>query len=137
MAKLEVRGLGAIRVDFEQMADGLSQRVRTAMDSAAQALARSVQDAGARAFRGKKPDEPLESLVAPGQMQVRSRDGALIEVWPQGDYTGIRGKPRPAVKVGFVMEYGHSGMRATRWFSRGTKQAERRVQDILDEIIGG
>lgn len=136
MAKLEVRGLGAIRVDFEHMADGLSQRVRTAMDSAAQALARSVQDAGARAFRGKKPDEPLESLVAPGPPLI-TRDFWTIEVWPHGDYTGIRGKPRPAVKVGFVMEYGHSGMRATRWFSRGTKQAERRVQDILDEIIGG
>lgn len=136
MARLEIRGLGAIQVSFERMADGLDARVRGAMDRAAQALAERIRETGAKKFRGKKPATPLESLVKPGQPLVTA-DLYLMEVWPQGSYTGTRGSARRAATVGFVLEYGRSNMQGRAWFAQGTRRATAEVNSILDGMLGG
>ena len=116
--------------------EGLRRRITSAMDMAAGALEEAIRETGAKKFSGKKPGVPLESLTKRGPL-VSTGDSFLVEVWPQGSYTGIRGKPRRAETVAFVQEYGRSDMPAKPWIKPGTRKARKKVNSILEEIVKG
>lgn len=116
--------------------EGLRRRITSAMDMAAGALEEAIRETGAKKFSGKKPGVPLESLTKRGPL-VNTGDSFLVEVWPQGSYTGIRGKPRRAETVAFVQEYGRSDMPAKPWIKPGTRKARKKVNSILEEIVKG
>ena len=116
--------------------EGLRRRIASAMDMAAGALEEAIRETGAKKFSGKKPGVPLESLTKRGPL-VNTGDSFLVEVWPQGSYTGIRGKPRRAETVAFVQEYGRSDMPAKPWIKPGTRKARKKVNSILEEIVKG
>lgn len=136
MAKISVVGLDGLIVKMEKEDSGLQKRIRTSMEMAAGVMEESIRGAGAQKFRGKKPGVPLESLVRRGTV-INAGDAYFVEVWPQGSYTGIRGKPRRAETVAFVQEYGRTNMAANPWIKTGTRRARKKVSSILEEIVKG
>ena len=136
MAKITVDGLNGLTIQELKGDASLEGRIRKVMEMAAEVTAESVRDEGAKKFKGKKPGLPLEDMVKPGPM-LFTGDAAMIEVWPQGTYTGTRGKPRRAETVGFVLEYGRTDMAARRWFKSGTRKATKKVNSIIMELQGG
>jgi hypothetical protein len=136
MAKITVDGLNGLFIQMTKVDTTLESRIRTVMEMAAEVTAESVRDEGAKRFKGKKPGQPLENMVKPGPTFFTG-DAAMIEVWPQGTYTGTRGKPRRAETVGFVLEYGRTNMGARRWFKTGTRKATKKVNSIIMELQGG
>ena len=136
MAKISVAGLDGLIVKMTKEDAGLQKRIRTSMEMAAGVMEESIRGAGAQKFRGKKPGVPLESLVKRGGV-INMGDAFFVEVWPQGSYTGIRGKPRRAETVAFVQEYGRTNMAANPWIKTGTRRARKKVSSILEEIVKG
>lgn len=136
MAKLTVTGMDGLIVALAKEDEGIRRRINSAMNMAAGALEESISDTGAKKFSGKKPGTPLESLVKRGPI-INTGDSFLVQVWPQGSYTGIRGKPRRAETVAFVQEYGRSDMPAKPWIKPGTRKAKKKVNSILAEIVKG
>lgn len=136
MAKISVVGLDGIIAKMTAEDANLKKRIATAMDMAAAVAEESMQREGAKVFTGRKPGAPLESLVRRGAM-LNLGDAFMVEVWPQGSYTGIRGKPRRAETVAFVQEYGRTGMPARPWIKPGTRKAKKKVSSILAEIVQG
>lgn len=136
MAKVSVIGLDGLIVEMERADARLKERITTAMDMAAGVVEESISSVGAANFKGKKPSVPLESLVKRGTMRSTG-DAYIVEVWPQGSYTGTRGKPRRAETVAFVQEYGRTGMEAKPWIKPGTRRASKKVNSILAEVVKG
>ena len=136
MAKLSVIGMDGLIVALAKEDEGIRKRITSAMDMAAGALEESITETGAKQFSGKKPGSPLESLVRRGPL-VNTGNSFLVQVWPQGSYTGIRGKPRRAETVAFVQEYGRGDMPAKPWMGPGTRKAKKKVNSILEEIVKG
>ena len=136
MAKLSVVGMDGLIVALAKEDEGIRKRITAAMDMAAGAVEETIREAGAKQFSGKKPGAPLESLVRRGPI-INTGDSFMVQVWPQGSYTGIRGKPRRAETVAFVQEYGRSDMPAKPWIKPGTRKAKKKVNSILAEIVKG
>lgn len=136
MAKITVDGLNGLLIQMTKADATLETRICKVMEMAAEVTAESVTAEGQKKFKGKKPGVPLEDMVKPGPT-LFTDDAVLIEVWPQGTYTGIRGKPRRAETVGFVLEYGRTDMAARRWFKPGTRKATKKVNSIIMELQGG
>ena len=56
-------------------------------------------------------------------------------VYPGGNYVGIRGSPRRAATVAFVLENGRAGMPANPWNRRASAKSRKRVNEIVKEAL--
>ena len=132
MASLEFWGYNEQLAAFDEMDAGLQQRIRRALELSAGVLADQLKAEGANTF--KEPTGELEGKVKPGPMTL-DRLSSFIEVWAQGSYTGVRGRPRRAETVAFVLEYGREDMPANPWNARAVDKSEMPIRRFMQEII--
>lgn len=147
MAKLTVDGIDGILINVMRIDSTLRGRIDRALELSGAVVQEAMRQEGKRTF--KEPTGELEEAVKPGRVR-HFPEASEIGVWPQGPYTGRRGKTRRAETVGFVIEYGVPPYRmkagrfkgATRgrqaanpWMTRSFKKSEQKVRELIEEVI--
>lgn len=132
MATLTFEGVDRLMVSMATWEKSVRPRVERALKLGAGVLQEEIRAQGKSRF--KEPTGELERLVKPGKVQNGSFSSS-IEVWPQGMYTGVRGSPRRAATVGFVLEYGRKNMEGTRWMFSGLLESKERINSIIAEVM--
>lgn len=89
---------------METDAQGVMARMERGLHAGAEVLKKALQDETKTAF--KAPSGELATKVKESRKLHRVGTECSVEVYAQGSYKGVRGKPRLATEVAFVQEYG-------------------------------
>jgi len=116
----------------EQLKERIERALRLSADVLIEELKRQERDTfkAPTGEMGRILEQSPELTVSSGLSQVI--------VYPNGDYTGIRGRPRRAATIAFVLESGRPGhLAANPWNARADRAAKKRINSIVEQTLRG
>lgn len=111
----------------------LAGRIDKALHLAAGCVIEALQREEAGTF--KAPTGEMGRILAETPEYAHGSAAAEAVVYPGGNYVGIRGSPRRAATVAFVLENGRAGMPANPWNRRASAKSRKRVNEIVKEAL--
>lgn len=145
MASIKVDGVTMSLNENERRIAGIGTVIRKMLKTGADIIIKSQQAHLDAAVLGYTPQEPvrrtgeLSRSIKSGPVKA-TRDEARIEVWPQGERTDKwHKKPARNAEIGFVTNYGRSGVRARPFIQQAVNATDatikRRWEEMLNEYM--
>lgn len=145
MASIKIEGVTVILSENERRITGIGAVIKKMLKTGADIIIKSQQEHLDAAVLGYTPKEPvrrtgeLSRSIKAGQVTA-TRDEAKIEVWPQGERTDKwHKKPARNAEIGFVTNYGRSGVRARPFIQQAVDATDetikRRWEEMLNEYM--
>lgn len=136
MARFSYEGYDEIIRQTERAGGELHKRIERALKLSAELLVEALKAEEKNSF--KAPSGEMGEILTRSPEITISSDYSMAEVYPRGDYVGIRGRPRRAATIAFVLENGKPGhLEANPWNARASKNARKRINSIVNESLRG
>ena len=145
MASIKIDGVTVILSENERLMTGIGTVIRKMLKTGAGIIIESQRahlDAAVLGYTTREPVRrtgELSRSIKAGSVTV-TRDEARIEVWPQGERTDKwHKKPARNAEIGFVTNYGKSGVRARPFIQQAVDATDevikRRWEEMLNEYM--
>ena len=136
MARFVYEGYDQVIQQADRAGEEMHGRIERALRLSAEAMVEALQEEERNTF--KAPTGEMGRILAETPVYTVSSSLAQAVVYPGGDYTGIRGRPRRAATIAFVLESGRPGhLAANPWNARASRKAKRRINSIVEETLRG
>ena len=145
MATIKIDGVTVILSENERRITGIGTVIKKMLKTGADIIIKSQQEHLDADVLGYTPKEPvrrtgeLSRSIKAGPVTA-TLDEAKIEVWPQGERTDKwHKKPARNAEIGFVTNYGKSGVRARPFIQQAVDATDevikRRWEEMLNEYM--
>ena len=136
MARFVDEGYDAVIQQADRAGEEMHARVERALRMSADILVEELKRQERDTF--KAPTGEMGRILEESPELTVSSDYSQVVVYPKGDYTGIRGKPRRAATIAFVLEAGRPGhLAANPWNARADRAAKKRINTIVEQTLRG
>ena len=136
MARFVYEGYDQVIRQADQDGERLQERVERALRLSADVLVEELKRQERDTF--KAPSGEMGRILDASPELTVSSDYSQVIVYPNGDYTGIRGRPRRAATIAFVLEAGRPGhLQANPWNARADRAARKRINSIIEQTLRG
>lgn len=125
MATLTFSGLNGEIEKLQRVSKAADEALRKAVKAGGDLLAEKLREAAPVRTGG------LQKSIKAGKVDYNAGDGYTSEVKP----TGNDPRGEPYAKIGNVIEYGRSNMRARPWFNPTVAQTESAVTQKMAEVF--
>ena len=136
MARFVYEGYDAVIQQADRAGEEMHARVERALRMSADILVEELQRQERDTF--KAPTGEMGRILEETPELTVSSDYSQVVVYPKGDYTGTRGKPRRAATIAFVLESGRPGhLDPNPWNARADRAAKKRGNTIVEQTLRG
>ena len=136
MARFLYDGYDDVIRETERAGEEMRGRIERALKMSADVLVEALKTEERETF--KAPTGEMGRILAETPVTTVSSNYSQTVVYPGGDYVGIRGKPRRAATIAFVLEAGISErLDANPWNARADKKARKRINTIIEDTLRG
>ena len=133
MAKITFAGYDELIRANDARGRMLRERIAKALRLSAETIVSALQREERESF--KAPSGEMGRILEASPEYAYGAAQSSVDVYPGGDYTGVRGKPRRAATIAFVLEHGHGDQPANPWNRRAASASKRRVNAIIEETL--
>jgi len=136
MARFVYEGYDDVIQQADRAGEEMHARVERALRMSADVLVEELKRQERDTFKG--PTGEMGRILEESPELTVSSDYSQVIVYPKGDYTGIRGRPRRAATIAFVLEAGRPGhLEPNPWNARAARAAKKRINSIIEETLRG
>lgn len=136
MARFVYEGYDQVIGQADRAGEEMHARVERALRMSADILVQELQREEKDTF--KAPTGEMGRIIEESPEITVASDYSQVIVYPKGDYTGIRGRPRRAATIAFVLEAGRPGhLEPNPWNARAARAAKKRINSIIEETLRG
>ena len=136
MAQYKYEGYDEVIRQADSAGAEMHRRMERAAHLAAEELIRALKDEERNTF--KAPTGEMGRILEETPVYTVSSDYTEAVVYPGGDYTGIRGRPRRAATIAFVLENGRpEHVDPNPWNARAARKARKRIDGIIEQTLRG
>jgi hypothetical protein len=136
MARFVYEGYDEVIRQADRAGEEMHGRVERALKLSADILIEELKRQERDTF--KAPTGEMGRILEKTPELTVSSDYSQVIVYPKGDYTGIRGKPRRAATIAFVLESGRPGhLEPNPWNARADRAAKKRINGIIEQTLRG
>lgn len=136
MARFVYDGYDQVIQQADRAGEEMHARVERALRMSADVLVEELKRQERDTF--KAPTGEMGRILEESPELTVSSDYSQVIVYPKGDYTGTRGRPRRAATIAFVLEAGRPGhLEPNPWNARAARAAKKRINSIIEETLRG
>ena len=136
MARFVYEGYDDVIRQADRAGEEMHARVERALRMSADVLVEELKRQERDTF--KAPTGEMGRILEESPELTVSSDYSQVIVYPKGDYTGTRGRPRRAATIAFVLEAGRPGhLEPNPWNARAARAAKKRINSIIEETLRG
>jgi len=136
MARFVYDGYDEVIGQADRAGEELHGRVERALKLSADILIEELKRQERDTF--KAPTGEMGRILEETPELTVSSDYSQVVVYPKGNYTGIRGRPRRAATIAYVLESGRPGhLEPNPWNARADRAAKKRINGIIEQTLRG